>query len=203
MLRTKRPAPDTAQRILEVAERLVQKRGFNGFSYADVARELGITTASLHYHFAGKAQLGEALLARYSERFSEALSVIDARPAAGPAKLEAYAELYADVLNGQRLCLCGMLAADYETLPKGMRQSVVTFFDENERWLTSILQKGREDGSLQYEGSAVDAARLIVSGLEGAMLVTRPYGDITRFRVAARGLLASLTRAGRSQAPAD
>ena len=51
-------AADTADRILDSAERLVQVRGFNAFSYADVARELGITKASLHYHFAGKAELG-------------------------------------------------------------------------------------------------------------------------------------------------
>ena len=54
--------PGTAGRILDVAERLVQLRGFNGFSYADVAAELGITKASLHYHFPGKAELGEALI---------------------------------------------------------------------------------------------------------------------------------------------
>ena len=63
---TTAPAAGTAERILDVAERLVQSRGYNGFSYADVAAELGITKASLHYHFAGKAELGEALIARYT-----------------------------------------------------------------------------------------------------------------------------------------
>ena len=43
-------------------ERLVQSRGFNGFSYADVSAELGITKAALHYHFAGKAEMGQASL---------------------------------------------------------------------------------------------------------------------------------------------
>jgi AcrR family transcriptional regulator len=37
---------DTAARILDSAERLVQSRGFNGFSYADVAAELGVTTTT-------------------------------------------------------------------------------------------------------------------------------------------------------------
>ena len=46
--------------------RLVQVTGFNGFSYADIAAELQLTKAALHYHFAGKAELGEALLARYA-----------------------------------------------------------------------------------------------------------------------------------------
>ncbi len=61
---------DTATQILDVAERLVQNRGFNGFSYADVASELGISKPSLHYHFASKADLGEALMRRYGERFA-------------------------------------------------------------------------------------------------------------------------------------
>ena len=75
----RRAEADTASRILDVAERLVQLRGFNGFSYADVAAELSITKASLHYHFAGKAELGEALIARYAERFNGSLTEIEAR----------------------------------------------------------------------------------------------------------------------------
>ncbi len=64
-----RDGADTRTAILDAAERLVQTRGFNGFSYADVSSELGLTTAALHYHFAGKAELGLALITRYAERF--------------------------------------------------------------------------------------------------------------------------------------
>jgi TetR/AcrR family transcriptional repressor of nem operon len=187
----------TASRVLDTAERLVQVRGFNGFSYADIAAELQITKASLHYHFASKADLGEALINRYSTRFFEALAEIDADGAAAPARLAAYAKLYADVLSEQKMCLCGMLAAEYPTLPLPMRVAVVGFFDHSEGWLEAVLEQGREEGSLAFTGPARDAARMIVSGLEGAMLVTRPYGDATRFQVAAASLLASLT------APAD
>ncbi len=188
----RRGANDTRTRILDVAERLVQVRGFNGFSYADVAAELKITKASLHYHFPGKAELGEALIARYAARFAEALVEIEARPAEARAKLEAYAGLYADVLRGKRMCLCGMLAAEYQTLPKPMRQKVIRFFDENEAWLTHVLEQGRRDGTLVFAGSASEVARMIVVGLEGAMLVTRPYGDVARFEAAASHLLTSL-----------
>ena len=184
---------DTATRILDIAERLAQVRGFNGFSYADIAAELGITKAALHYHFAGKADLGEALIGRYAARFGEALAVIDAGTSAAPAKLRGYAELYADVLRSQRMCLCGMLAAEYPTLPGAMQASVVSFFDQNEAWLQNVLEQGHGDGSLHFTGSPRDAARMIISCLEGAMLVTRPYGDIPRFQDAAASLMAGLT----------
>jgi TetR/AcrR family transcriptional repressor of nem operon len=186
---------DTATRIMDVAERLAQVRGFNAFSYADIAAELGITKAALHYHFASKADLGEALIGRYAARFGEALAAIDADSMAPPAKLRGYAELYVDVLRNQRMCLCGMLAAEYPTLPDAMRASVVSFFDHNETWLQHVLEEGREDGSLQFSGASRDVARMIISCLEGAMLVTRPYGDVPRFQDAAASLVDSLTTA--------
>src|SRR6204780_4265019 len=100
----------TRSRILDASERLVQVRGFNGFSYADVAAELSLTKASLHYHFPSKAELGEALIARYADRFAQALATIDANIPPPPPKLDAYASLYTEVLRQERMCLCGMLA---------------------------------------------------------------------------------------------
>ena len=186
---------DTATRILDSAETLVQVRGFNGFSYADVAGELSLTTASLHYHFPGKAERGRALIVRYAERFKEALAEIDERDGGAPAKLRAYARLYADVLQDERMCLCGMLAAEYQTLPEPMRDAVIGFFDENESWVERVLARGREEGSLAFEGSPREAARLIVSALEGAMLVARPYGGVDRFETAAERLLSAFSEA--------
>jgi TetR/AcrR family transcriptional regulator, transcriptional repressor for nem operon len=188
----KRANGDTASRILDVAERLAQSRGFNGFSYADVASELGITKASLHYHFAGKAELGEALISRYAARFGGALEAIDEQGGDARARLDAYARIYADVLRDRRMCLCGMLAADYETLPTPMRDAVIRFFDDNVSWLTGVLEQGEEEGSLHVGGRADEAAQALLGGLEGAMLVARPYGDVARFQAAANRLVTSL-----------
>ena len=198
-----RRGQDTASRILDAAERLVQVRGFNGFSYADVAAELEVTKASLHYHFAGKAELGEALIERYAARFSAALADIEASPVDAPAKLDAYAKLYADVLRGKRMCLCGMLAAEYRTLPKPMQDAVIRFFDDNESWLEAVLVQGQEEGTLTFAGSASDAARMIVSALEGAMLVSRPYGDPARFQATAARLFAGLASPSSSELAAS
>jgi TetR/AcrR family transcriptional repressor of nem operon len=186
--------PDTAGRILDVAEELVQMRGFNAFSYADIAAELGITKAGLHYHYPGKAELGEALIDRYTGRFNAALEEIGARDAPAAVKLEAYVQLYADVLSARRMCLCGMLAAEYQTLPEDLQAAIVGFFDHNEAWLAKLLAQGRRDGSIRFEGSAKDTARMIISGLEGAMLVARPYGDPGQFRKSAATLVAALTK---------
>jgi len=185
---------DTSSRILDVAERLVQLRGFNGFSYADVASELEITKASLHYHFPGKSDLGRALVERYASRFTEALDAIDEHESNPIAKLQAYARIYAAVLSEGRMCLCGMLAAGYDTLPPTMQEAVIDYFDVNEAWLVRVLEGGVESGELVLSGSPPEAAQAIVSGLEGAMLIARPYDDVRRFDSAASRLLASLVR---------
>jgi TetR/AcrR family transcriptional regulator, transcriptional repressor for nem operon len=185
---------DTAQRILDIAERLVQVRGYNAFSYAHIAAELGITKASLHYHFSGKAELGQALIARYAQRFALALEEIDSKTTPAPAKLAAYAGLYADALRGRRMCLCGMLAAEYQTLPEQITNAIVAFFDDNEIWLERVLEQGRTDDTLNFDGSARETARMIISGLEGAILVARPYGDLRRFQTTATTLLTVLAR---------
>ena len=182
----------TAERILDIAERLVQTRGFNNFSYADIAKELRITTASLHYHFPGKAELGQALITRYAERFRAALERIDQEVPDAPAKLEAYAGLYAGVLEGKRMCMCGILAAEYQTLPRPMRRAVLAFFDDNQRWLAEVLDQGQTENTLAFNGPSDEVAQSILSTLEGAMLVARPYGDLGKFNATTHQLLSNL-----------
>jgi TetR/AcrR family transcriptional repressor of nem operon len=171
----------TADRILDTAERLVQVRGFNAFSYADISEALGIQKASLHHHFATKGDLGLALLSRYRQVFREALSEIEATSSGAVVRLERYAELYGSVLRKKRMCLCGMLAADFATLPKGMRESVAAFFAENEAWLIRILNEGRQAGVLEFAGEAGPMAASFVSAFEGAMLVARVRGNPDHF----------------------
>jgi TetR/AcrR family transcriptional regulator, transcriptional repressor for nem operon len=182
--------PSTATDILDVAERLVQSRGFNGFSYADVSSELGITKAALHYHFAGKAELGESLITRYNERFDAALAAIDAQDLPAVEKLLAYCDLYRGTLRGQRMCLCGMLAAEYNTLGDPMREAIGSFFDHNRDWLAVLLENGRKAGTLGFQGPPDQAAKTIIAALEGAMLVARPYNDTAVLDVVIDRLLA-------------
>jgi TetR/AcrR family transcriptional repressor of nem operon len=106
--------------------------------------------------------------------------------------LAGYARLYVDVLRHRRMCLCGMLAAEYPTLPEPMQLAVLGFFDENEKWLESVLDQGLAEGSLRFSGPSRETARMIISSLEGAMLVARPYDDVSRLQSAADRVLTGL-----------
>jgi TetR/AcrR family transcriptional regulator, transcriptional repressor for nem operon len=187
-----------AKAVLDVAEQLAQTRGYNGFSYADIAAQLGVTKASLHYHFASKADLGRALIERYRAVFDSALSAIDAQASDPRVKLRHYAALYESVLGNERMCLCGMLAAEYTTLPAPMQRGLTSFFDANERWLTTVLEGGLRAGVFQFSDSANERARVLLGALEGAMLVARSYGDPRRFHAAAEQVLADIGGGGGS-----
>ena len=157
----------------------------------------------MHYHFRGKAELGEALIARYSARFADSLENVDRDVTDAPAKLDAYVAIYSRLLQEDRMCLCGMLAAEYETLPTSMREAVTKFFEDNEAWLTEVLAQGRADGSLSISGTPSDASQMILNGLEGAMLIARTYGELTRFESSASRLLDTLTPSVRPRRPRD
>jgi TetR/AcrR family transcriptional regulator, transcriptional repressor for nem operon len=188
-----------ATAILDVAERLAQTRGYNGFSYADIAAQLGVTKASLHYHFPSKAELGRALIGRYHALFGAALDAIDQQTKEPREKLQRYVGLYDSVLSNERMCLCGMLAAEYATLPAPMQQGLTSFFDANERWLSAVLEVGLRTGAFVFKEPANERARVILGALEGAMLVARSYGNPRRFRAAAAYVLADLGAGGRSK----
>lgn len=183
----------TAGRILDVAERLVQTRGYNGFSYADISAALRIRNASVHYHFPSKTDLGRRLVARYRETFMSALAGLERETGDARRRLRTYVGLWTGVLRDrERMCLCGMMAADIATLPKSVRTEIKRFFDENEKWLVRVISAGQKARTLRLAGTPEVEARLLTMGLEGAMLVSRSYGEIRRFEEIAARLLAGL-----------
>jgi TetR/AcrR family transcriptional regulator, transcriptional repressor for nem operon len=180
----------TSQQILDIAQRLVQTRGFNAFSYADIAGALSVSKASLHYHFASKAELGVRLIERYHDEFERTLGKIDVDGGGPAAKLRCYVDIYTRVMADERMCLCGMLAAEFVTLPKTMQTALDGYFAVNERWLAAVLEEGRGDGTLRFDGLAAEAAQFIIGSLEGSMMMARAHGGMARFDAATRRLLA-------------
>lgn len=175
-----------ATRVLEAAVPLVQERGYNGFSYADVAARVGVTKATLHHHFPTKDALGVAVAERYRQAFAERLDDIEQSSQTPRERLERYAELYiAAVANGSRMCLCGLLAAESSTLPAPVRQEVQRFFVEQRRWLVRTLAAG----SVRDVDGCAD---LLLAGLEGASLIARIDGGSKRLRATANDLIAAV-----------
>ena len=164
----------TAQKILIVAQQNVQTKGFNGFSYRDLAANIGIKTSSIHYHFPTKNDLALALVASYREAFNTELAKISDESGDGRSQLEKYVKLFeASLAIDNKFCLCGMLASEINSLSDEVKQAIQGFFADNERWLSQLIAKGQEDGSLSRTSSPDLVAAQLLATLEGAMLIAR------------------------------
>ncbi|HLG78682.1 MAG TPA: TetR/AcrR family transcriptional regulator [Ktedonobacteraceae bacterium] len=184
---------ETVTHILDLAQELVQKRGYNGFSYRDLSEQIGIKTSSIHYHFPSKGDLGRALVVRYRASFQTAFVQIDAHEDDLRMKLRLYVELFRQTLEDEgKVCLCGMLSTDYQTLPPPVSEEVQRFFVENEAWLTRVLEEGQRAHIFRQDIDAAKEAAALLAGLEGAMMVARAFGDVERFTQTSSVLLAAL-----------
>ena len=174
----------TAEQILDLAEMLIQTRGYSAFSYQDIADALGITKASIHYHFASKTDLGIAVVDRYVERFGAAFVAIAAdQSQPSMAMLDFYIEPYFGYARTPvRVCLCGALAGEILALPPELRARVDRFFRAHQTWLTGILKRGAARGEFTLAAPASKMARLIFGALQGALLVKRTTGDVAQLR---------------------
>lgn len=170
---------DTRETIMSVARKMVQTRGYNGLSFRELAKEVGIKSASIHYHFPTKGDLGSALAKRYTEDGIAYLTGLRADSDDLNLWIQGYTEIFRmALLNDNRMCLCGIMAAEYDDLPPEVRVEVDQFTEVNVSWLSDVLSICRpqlSDEQRQQQALAIYAA------VEGAQLVARGRSDIGVF----------------------
>lgn len=167
----------TAQHLLDVAEEKIRTHGFNGFSYKDLQKEVGIKTSSVHYYFPTKQDLALALIKRTTQQWKEHLFEINHRYKKGLARLEALVRLYAADLKTNKLSLSGSLASEMSSLSSQVQLELQEFFLLIEMWVVQALNTALEHKEIKPHINPHKAAGLWVALLEGASLVTRLNGD--------------------------
>ena len=181
------------EEILDVAQDLIQTKGYNGFSYRDIAAAIGIKSASIHYHFPTKGDLGQSVTARYRDRFSQALQTVLETTEGTRPRLESYAALFRNTLvECDRLCMCGMLAGEIETIPDIVKTEVSRFFEEQEHWLSHVIEQGITAKEIQPSTNPQTWAATLLASLEGAMLVFRGFNHSESFDIVVQNLLDTL-----------
>jgi TetR/AcrR family transcriptional repressor of nem operon len=163
------------EQILDHAITLIMLRGYNGFSYRDLSNLVGVKTSSIHYYFPSKDDLVLEAVNVYSNEVLNALNSVDASLPAD-VKLSKYAKMFGKTLgDGNQICLCGMLAADIESLPDNIRQAVQAFFKANESWLAKMLAQGAQEHTLAVHGKPENAARALFAAFQGSVLASRLF----------------------------
>lgn len=181
----------TQQKLIDSARRCIQTRGYNGFSYADVAEEVQVRKASIHHHFPAKSDLAKAVVQQ-----SRALIAAQTKQMAGVAfepedQLRAYIGYWETCIRDASapFCVAGMLATELPTLPDDLAAEVREHFRDLSLWLETVLTRGLQLGRMQLEGTARLEAESFMATVYGAMITARAYADPGAFaRIVEHGL---------------
>ncbi|SAL21053.1 TetR family transcriptional regulator [Caballeronia sordidicola] len=170
---------DTREKIMSVGRLMVQGHGYNALSFREIGKEVGVSSASIHHHFPTKGDLGAALAQRYTEDGIEALGQIIASSRTARDCIDSYAGIFrAALLNDNRMCLVGLMAAEHDDLPVEVRAEVDRFINVNVEWLVEVLSRRRTRAGKEANRQQ---ALAIFAAMEGAQLVARGRGNIALF----------------------
>jgi TetR/AcrR family transcriptional repressor of nem operon len=169
-------AADTKERIMEAARLTVQDLGYSGLSFRELAKDVGVKSASIHYYFATKGELGGALASRYTAYHAEYLDGLLAQGLDPATCMVRYTDMFADTLrNDNRMCLAGILSAERNELPDEVRTEVVKFGEMNELWIARVLAMRKSAKPRETRRWA----RAIFAAVSGAQLIAHSRGDVS------------------------
>jgi len=183
-----------AAEIAACARSLIALRGYNGFSYADIADAVGITKASVHHHFPSKAELVRRVVTDYRAEAASGLAALAAQVPDPAARLQAWTRFWQDCLRENTLpfCICAMLATEMPTIPEEVGAQVRGHFDDLSQWLAATLADGARAGQFTLHATPAAEAAGFMAATHGAMMSARAYGDAAVFTSISQGLLERL-----------
>ncbi|MGY2049366.1 TetR/AcrR family transcriptional regulator [Methylobacterium sp. JK268] len=180
---------DRREAILAAARAAAQAHGYTGLNFRDLAAEVGVKSASIHYHFPTKAALGAAVARRYREDSKARLDALWAESGDPLACLARYPGLFRRALeDGNRMCLCGFMATEHEDLPDAVRAEVRAFADVHVAWLATVL---RAADAAAEPAAIARRARAIFAAIGGAQVMARSRADIAVYDDIVAGYRAS------------
>lgn len=172
---------DMKETILKAAEKMIRSRGYNGFSFREIADAVGVKSASVHYHFPTKGALGAAVARRYTDDFLSALGPVDEAPMDAVGVQKRLHDLSRrSMVDENLMCLCGMLGAEVADLPGEVAAEVRVFFERSVAWTEAALAR-TEWGTRVGQTRRRKLALSTLATSEGALVLARSMGDISVF----------------------
>jgi TetR/AcrR family transcriptional repressor of nem operon len=185
---------NTADEIINCARSLIVSSGYNGFSYADISKVVGVRNATIHHHFPTKSNLVRALIVNYRWEAQLGIAELERNIPEPVEQLRAYINYWQScIADGTApFCICALLATQFPILPEEVALEVRAHFRTLADWLASVLERGAAQGSIQLTAAASIEAEGFMATVHGAMLSARAYGDAQIFGAITQPLLKRL-----------
>ena len=162
---------NTREQIIQLADSLIREKGYNAFSFYDISKSVGIKTASIHYHFPTKSDLGIAVIEHHLQHLNLVKKKFESKTPI--ERLDKFFSIYATIKNEDKVCLVGSLATDFNTLDKKIQARLKVFSDTMLAWVINFLEEGRKDNVFQYKGSTRTKAIMIVGNMLAIVQLSR------------------------------
>lgn len=174
----------TREQILRVARHLLQTRSYLGFSFQDIADQVGIRKASLYHHFASKEALGVEVVRAASQQFKDWSGGLAGTP---HDKLNAYFTMYRKTLRaGAGVCPAGSLAPGWDNINDELRQAAREIRSVQILWLAGVM------GGLRGRAASAVTPAAVFAGCQGALIAARMTGQPADFDEAVAPLKGAL-----------
>lgn len=181
------------EKILDTAESLVQSRGLNGVTFQDIADAVGLRKPSLFHHIKNKEELAFALIERCNTKHGPQYAAVIEKDISAPEKLRQVAKIFEEGLKNKRPCLLAALGAGTESLSPSASRELQNAAEGAVGRFAMIFAQGREEGSLDFQGTPEHAAMGFFAMLQGLQALCRTRGDVRAFKKSAATYIDSLT----------
>lgn len=185
---------DTANKLVAAAAQLIARVGYNGFSYADLAQQFGISKPSIHHHFPTKVDLAVAVVEQARRGIRTQIAALDHGSPVAMEQLQGYTGYWERCIKDQTapFCLAAILAAELPSLPAPLVASVRGHFVDLTEWLSRVLALGVKQGTMRLEAPIEIEAERFMASVYGAMLAARAFDDPKRFATLAAAAVSSI-----------
>jgi AcrR family transcriptional regulator len=189
------PTETTRQRILRIAFEEFYRYGFQGGSLNHIVEETGLTKGALFHHFAGKQELGYAVVDEVIRPRFQAVWIDPLEQSADPIRdIKRLLRHMADEGPGAGItltqgCPVNNLAQEMSPLDEGFRQRLEQIYAAWRLAFKTALANGIKAGTVRKDISPGKVAAFLVAALEGIIGTVKNAQDLQLLHDAGDALL--------------
>jgi len=155
---------------VDTAIRTIARRGYSQSSLAEIARDAGISKGVISYHFEGKDDLVDAILARLVREPAEFIKRHVDACESSLEKLQAYVRANLEFMKANRTGYVALVDLwESRDSSRGRNQFAADAYEPSRRYLARILEAGQQQGEFRRLAPHT-VASVIQATIDGVML---------------------------------